>query len=217
MKKVIFALAAVGLASAANAQFYGGDFNQANGLASERDDGLGIGNSAYTYDNFNWSGGPVATVFGNFLQNIGQISGGEYEIRQVGSVGNKGALVTSGNSVISWVKKDAGGFGLEQWTLTLNGGNFPLPAGSYVVGVRPVGSGSGRAFAACTDGVNGIGGPLNDDVSFFDSAFFAVNYGKATDQVGAGNGDFSYGITTPAPGALSLLGLGGLMAARRRR
>jgi hypothetical protein len=215
MKKVIFVLAAAGLAGAANAQFYGGDFDGNNGLSSERNT---IVSDAMTYDNFHWNGGPVATVFGNFLQTgLDQIAGGEYEIRSGVSVGNGGVLVQTGNSVISWAFKGPGGFGLPEWTLTINGGNQNLAAGDYWVGVRPVGFGGGRAFASTTSGAGGIGGPLNDDNSFFNSSFFGVNFGNASDQIGAGIADFSYGITTPAPGALSLLGLGGLMAARRRR
>jgi len=214
MKKVIFALAAAGLASAANAQFYGGDFDGVNGLSSEKNTAVG---DAYTYDNFNWGGGPVATVFGNFLQTgLNQIAGGEWEIRSGVSNGNGGAVVLSGSSVISWAFKGAGGFGLQEWTLTMNGGNQNLAAGTYWVGVRPVGSGSGRAFVSTTSGAGSIGGPIDDYNSFFNSPTFGVVFGPAGDQTG-GEPDFSYGITTPAPGALSLLGLGGLLAARRRR
>jgi len=214
MKKVIFALAAAGLASAANAQFYGGDFNGVNGLSSEKNTTV---SEAMVYDNFNWGGGPVATVFGNFLQSIGgQVAGGEWEIRSGVSQGNGGVVVLSGNSVTGWAFKGPGGFGFEEWTLTLDGGNQNLNAGSYWVGVRPIGFGAGRAFVSTTSGAGGIGGPLNDGNSFFDSTFFGFVFEKVENVLGA-PADFSLGITTPAPGALSLLGLGGLLAARRRR
>jgi hypothetical protein len=217
MKKVIFALAAVGLASAANAQFYGGDFDGENGLSSEKNT---IVSDSYVFDNFNWGGGNVATVFGNFLQTglSGGVAGGEFEIRSGVSQGNGGVLVHSGSAVMSWVKKGPGGFGLEEWTLTLDGGNFALAAGTYWVGVRPVGfnNGSERAFVSSTSGAGGIGGPLNDNNSFFHSSFFGFNYEKVENVLGTGM-DFSLGLTVPAPGAMSLLGLGGLLAARRRR
>ena len=192
MKKIAVVLAIACLTSAASAQFYGGDFNGVNGLSSEKNT---IVSDAYVFDNFNWGGGPVATVFGRFLSDVDPISGGEWEIRSGISEGNGGTLVLSGTTVISWTITGPGGFGFPERTLVMDGGNANLPAGSYWVGVRPIGNGSGRAFVETTSGTNGIGGPLNDGNSFFHSSFFGTNYTKTENILGA-KADFSYGVTT---------------------
>ncbi|VAX41997.1 hypothetical protein MNBD_PLANCTO03-2448 [hydrothermal vent metagenome] len=79
-----------------------------------------------------------------------------------------------------------------------------------------IGNGGGRAFVQTTSGANSVGSPISNGNAYFFSNQFGTNYGNVSDQLGF-DADFSYGVNIPAPASVALLGLGGLVATRRRR
>lgn len=220
MKKVL-ALALFAAAGTANAgnitAFYGGDLDGRNGLADEFNT---VVSDAYVFDDFRWNGGTVCQLFGNYLSDLTQVAGFQYEIRSGLGLGNGGTLVASGdtNGARTWAPTGRTAFGFREYNLNADVPDFNLPAGTYHLGIRPKGNGSGRAFMSTTSGANSVGGPIGNGNAFFQSTFFGVNYGRVEDQLGTGPWDFSQGVRTiPAPGAAALLGLGALAAGRRRR
>jgi hypothetical protein len=81
--------------------------------------------------------------------------------------------------------------------------------------VRPVGSGSGRAYVSTTSGANGVSALLDRD-AFFNSGHFGENFTR--DFVG----DYDYsmgveGVVVPEPATLGLAAAGLLLVVARRR
>jgi len=211
--KTVSILAIAGLATAASAQWYGGDANRVNGLSAESNTGLG---DTFTFDDFNHGGGTITDIFGNFYSST-TITGYIYEIRSGVSNGFGGTLHASGNTdgAFSKVPNGWNDFGFTGYTISADIPDVNLAAGTYFLALSEVGNGGGRAFVQTTSGANGVGTPLNNDNSFFNSSFFGINFGPAHDQLG-GSADFSYGVNVPAPASVALLGLGALVARRRR-
>ncbi len=226
MKKVlVFAFAAVSVSSFAQTLWYNGDFNDQNGLSSERNT---VVSDARTYDNFvsgtNWV---VDTVWGNFLVT-GLVSNSlYYEIRSGVTVGNGGALLASGTVNSVQTATGRSGFGLSEIQHKASISRVALANNTeYWLTVAPIGNGGGRAFVSTTSGNDA--GPGSDPNpapvgfiqggSFFDSPFFGVTFGNAADQIGD-PADFSFGVGgVPEPASMIVLG-GALaaLAARRRR
>jgi len=217
-------LVAAGMASVASAQmqptvFYGGNFDGENGLSDEFNTAVG---DAFVFENFNWDGnGTISEIYANYLSDLGpgDISGYNYEIRSGVSANNGGTLEASGTGTGTWTANGMDGFGFTGQTLTSDLMlNISLPAGMYWVALAPIGPGFGRAFVDTTSGAGSIGSPINDDNNYFTSNTFGFSFEPVVNVLGSGV-DFSYGITqkVPAPGALALLGLGGLASIRRRR
>jgi hypothetical protein len=200
--------------------FYGGDANGVNALASEED---GIVSQAMTYDNFTVGAGGwnVSNLGGIFAVTTGSnFASARYEIRQGVSVGNGGSLVQTG--VFSVSSSSVGSlFGLDLRDFTGSVSPFSLAAGNYWIGISLIDPGSVRSFVATTSGVNGVGGPLNDGNSFFNSPFFGANFADAGSQIPQDTTpDFSYRITAapvPEPATLGALGMGALALLRRRK
>lgn len=198
--------------------YYGGDFARPANLSSEINTGV---TSSMTYDNFTVGGAGwnVNGIGGTFLVNT-SFSSAFFEIRSGMSVGNGGTLVASGtfaatsNSIGSEFTLDIREYDIDIPTLF-------LAAGDYHVGLSLVGTGSGRAFVTATEGTNGVGGPLNDENSFFNSAFFNADYALASGQVGAGKADFSLEINgtqaVPEPATMAALGFGAIALIRKKR
>jgi MYXO-CTERM domain-containing protein len=86
------------------------------------------------------------------------------------------------------------------WTITMGGGGLDIPKDGIVELVAPQGS-TGRWFLTPT--APSIGST-------------SQTFGGATNSAGA-HLNHAFEIVTPAPGAAALLGLGGLVATRRRR
>lgn len=237
-KSILTATALACLSSTAKADWYAGDpsattlaplaaFAWATNVPSP-------GYVAYTFDNFTWTnanGGMVGSIGGHFVSaGNGPITGvtyAQWEIRSGVSVGNGGTLVASGSG--------AAVLSATAFTSAMNGGpvsdpvarveldvpDFVLAPGGYWLGFSIGDAGVGASgFVAETLGATGIGGPLNDGNAFYfqgDGSNNPWNWVDVTSTWG-GPMDAAYFITeVPAPGAAALLGLGGLLYARRRR
>ncbi len=178
------------------ALWYNGDFNGVNGLANE-DNFAGSGAFAHTYDDFvvsDPSGWDVNAVFSdNLLADT--VVGANWEIRQGVSVGNGGTIVASGTTTTPDVTATGrSGFGFTEYMVTVNGLSVHLDPGTYFLLVSPVGGAAGISYVSTTSGGNCVGLPCgNNDNSFFDSPFFGVTFGAASDQVGF-PADFSMGV-----------------------
>ena len=208
-------LVAAGMASVASAQFYGGDFDGVNGLADEFNTAVG---DAFVFENFNWGGGTITGIYANYLSSIADGSNYHYEIRSGVSANNGGTLEASGTGTGTWATNGMDGFGFTGYRLDASI-NVNLAAGMYWVALAPDGLGDtgARAFVDTTSGANSVGSPIGDSNNYFTSNTFGFSFEPIVNVLGT-PADFSYGVNgVPAPGALALLGLGGLASIRRRR
>ena len=206
-----------------------GDYSGNYSAGGEMPDG-----SIYTrwYKDFTVGGSEPWTV--TALGNLGAfqndaITGrtAHWEIRQGIGPNNPGTLVASGNGDIT---------GLDLITQTGNGGLYDyevvldtalnLAPGSYWVAVSPYFSATAgpRVFQALTWGVNGVGGPAVDGISYITDyhAFVPSLNGAFTRLSNSAEAAITvYGTVptaVPEPGALALAGLGlGWVVLLRRR
>jgi uncharacterized protein (TIGR03382 family) len=211
-----------------NTIFYGGNFDGTNGGAAQQDAFI----SSAIYDDVNIPAGPAQIITGygseNLMTAAGQAQQGIrlwVEVRQGVSEGNGGAVIIAGHELAVTSRQNTGrsGFGLtEQQFLAADAAGDVLAPGTYHLAVSlvdPDANGQ-MGFVSVTSGANGVGGPLNNNNSFWNSSTFGFNYTDSQNVLGAGNGDLAYilqGKDIPAPGAIALLGLAGLAARRRRR
>lgn len=204
--------------------FYGGDGNGLDGLAAQVN-GPSI-TDARVYDNFTLSSAMnIDGVFGNFI-DFGSVRGGtlSWEIRSGVSVGNGGTLLFSGNNTAGTVATGNVPFGGTEFTYSASVSSFLLGPGNYWLSVS-VNGGDGNIYNSTTSGAAGVGGPLADGNSFFDSTTFGANFADAGGIVitpgNNGLADFSIGLTgtspVPEPASLAVLGVGALALLRRRR
>lgn len=189
---------------------------------------------AYTFDNFTWTnanGGMVDTIGGHFMSTLGTpitgVTYAQWEIRSGVSVGNAGTLIASGSGVPTLTStpftSQFVGYSVPDPVarVELDVADFALAPGNYWLGFSIGDAGAGATgFVAETVGANGIGGPLNDGNAIYfqgDGTNNPWNYADVAATWG-GPMDAAYFITeVPSPGALALLGFGGVMAAGRRR
>jgi hypothetical protein len=233
----LFVTAALVLNTTAIAQappgslWYNGDLNLVNALANERDDGLGFGQYAHVFDDFNVTGPGwhVTSLYSNnymsYIPAGGPTTAVEWSIHQGISVGNPGTTVASGTSTdFAITVHYDGDFGFVEYSVQVKGLNINLAPGTYFLNVTPVGSGHGRSFTSDTSGAGCIGTPCgNDGNAFFDSNFFGANYQSTAEQ--GQPGDFSMGVIgtvvpEPPPWAMMAMGavmLVGMQQLRRRR
>ena len=98
------------------------------------------------------------------------------------------------------------------------GPNIPTGAGWY--NGNPVSEITGTAYSGGEDGISGFSVMVGQFVfetarmDTLDWFVFNAEIGYADPGVAFGGGEFTYGV--PAPGALALLGLGGIASRRRR-
>lgn len=222
---VLGLLGVCGIAHAGNVQFYGGDADGRSGLADENG---GIVNDAWVFDDFNWGGGTVEALFGNYYTDTGAINGMEFEIRSSVSAGNGGTLVAFGStSAFTWLDTGFDAFGLDLYRGDADVADFGLAAGTYHMAVRPVFTAQARAFLATTGGANSVGSPIGNGNSFFNSTFFAQNFADVSVVLTGAPGeiyDFSQGVIgdrghvvpLPTTAGLGAAGLA-LVGLRRRR
>ncbi len=216
MMKTVTFLAIAGLATAASAQWYNGDPDLVNGLAAEFNTTVV---DAFIFEDFDHAGGNITDIWGNFFWSS-NITGFEWEIRSGMSANNGGTLEASGSSNSGFTMIDNPGtdwdaFGFVSYQLSVDTTGLNLGAGTYFLALSPVGDGTGRGFVQTTSHANGYGSPL-DGGGFFYSNQFGANYEPIVNTFGV---DYaaSYGVNIPAPASVALLGLGGLVATRRRR
>jgi hypothetical protein len=187
-----------------NLLWYNGDFNGVNGLANEDNTGLGDGEFASVYDDFNVpSGGwTLTSVFSDNLSNT-NITGALWEIRQGISEGNGGTLIASGMTMTPVVTDTGrGGFGFQEFMVEVTGLNVSLVPGTYWLNVTPIGDLSGRSFDSTTSGANCVGTPCGNNMNaFFNSNFFGANFtSQATDfSMGVAGTIGGGGTPTPTP------------------
>ncbi len=187
-----------------DALWYNGDFNGVNGLANEDNDSLGAGQYARTYDDFNVTasnGWDVGSVFSNNLENLINVTGATWEIRQGISEGNGGTVIASGMTVTPTVTPTGrSGFGFTEYQVLVDGLTVHLPLGTYFLNVTPIGDGvDGRSFVSTTSGANCVGTPCgNDQNAFFDSNFFGATFTSTANE--SQPYDFSMGVNAPAMG-----------------
>ncbi|VAX40213.1 hypothetical protein MNBD_PLANCTO03-681 [hydrothermal vent metagenome] len=207
------ALAALTIAAAAHAQtvWYNGDPDLVNGLSAEFNTNV---TDAYVFEDFNFGGGTITDIWGNFFMDFNAV-GFMYEIRSNVSNGFGGVLHASGNTNGSYSQALNGfnAFGYDGYEFRADIPDIFLGAGTYMLALSPIGSGQGNSFVQSTSGLNGVGSPNDNDLNWFQSIHWGTTYFENYLQ----GSDFSYGVNVPAPASVALLGLGGLIATRRRR
>jgi hypothetical protein len=175
--------------------FYGGNFDMRNGLASEINTAI---SDARTYDDFNVPEGQICTVtavFGEFLASALWTTA-LWEVRSGAGVHDGGKIVASGTDPADRVLTGRDAFGFLEWRATATVEPFDLTEGTYHLTVAPVDNGAGRAFVSTTSGMNGIGDPLANGNSLFDSTFFLFNFEDTENPglLGPGPWDFAFGV-----------------------
>ncbi|MCL4196603.1 MAG: hypothetical protein KJZ69_03850 [Phycisphaerales bacterium] len=178
--------------------WYNGDLDFRNGFTSERNTAV---SDSWTFDDVDFPGGDVSGFVGNFIVNPGTTFGAcDIVVYSGMSEGNFGTQMAAVNDVTDYTFTLTGNnaFGRDEYRLEANlgGSAFNLPAGSYHVGIRMVGTGAGQAFAVVTSGLNAVGTPPgNNGRTFLQSNYFG--YPNPTDWqnlVGPGTWDVSYGL-----------------------
>ena len=203
------ALTIVAAATHAQTVWYNGDPDLAGGRSAEFNT---IVTDSYVFEDFDFGGGTITDIWGNYFMDFTAV-GYMYEIRSNMSNGFGGTLHASGNTdgPFSQTLNGFSGLGFDGYRLSANIVDVTLGAGTYMLALSPIGSGAGQSFVQSTSGTNGIGSPNANNLNWYQSNYWNLNYWE-------NNGyDFSYGVNVPAPASVALLGLGGLIATRRRR
>jgi hypothetical protein len=201
----LLALASAALAANAQTSFYGGDYDGNNAVITSQG-----ANYARIYDDFTLGQATnVQSVFGNF---IGRSSTLYYEIRQGVSAGNGGTLLYSGTIAATSTVNGTSRFG-SIYNVSGQISGVTLGPGTYFLGL------AGSSYLVTASGANGVGGPLNNDLSYFDGQGYGTPPFASTATVGnQGATDFSMGLNgvaaTPGPAAALAFGVGLI---RRRR
>ena len=182
-------------AAGANAQiWYGGDYEGGPALESGINTSIG---DARVYDNYSepLAGTTVDSVFGNFLVD-GEIPNQiYYEFRENVSPGNGGQLLSFGTVDSTAAKTGRSGMQLAEWAFIAEIPRLQLEPGTYWMTIAPVGNGAGHYYLSTTSGFNGIGAPLGDGNSYYDSISLAASFDPTTVWLGAGIWDFSMGFS----------------------
>jgi len=200
--------------------FYGGDFDGRGFLESGKSTAI---EDARVYDNFqnDVHEAEIDWVFGNFLVDGPLPTQLYYEFRQGVEPGNGGELLHSGTVAATAVETLRGGFGMLEWHVRGDVPRIELAQGHTWFMAAPVGNGTGHYYLSTTSGRSGVGSPLGDGNSYYDSETFGANFDPTSDWLGKGTWDFSVGfgndlIPEPATLLATLAGLG-LLAFRKRR
>ncbi len=222
MKKVTTACAlAMMTTSMAAGQncFYGGDFDFRSAVSSDRNTRV---SESWVFDDVEWSGGEVSRIRAHFVtdRDTGVPVAGDVAIYRgmaEGIWGERVVDIRDATDGLSWLLTGRQHVGRDEYELRFNV-RFDLPPGSYHVGVRPVGTGTGQNWISSTSGENSEGAPIGNGNSFFQSLHFG--YAVPTDVqnlIGQGVWDFSLGLCGEAEPSLTLSlegGCPGVMTAR---
>jgi hypothetical protein len=218
-----FVLAAVCTARADSVLWYNGDLRSGGGgTVNEQTSNVGV---SFIYDNFTVTdpaGWIVDRLWSNDAMQLTGISQASWYIRSGMSVGNGGAVVSSG---IGFATQTPTGrvnpaIGFTEYSIQISGLNVYLSPGTYWLSVAPlVGSESGgmlKSYVSATSGANAVGTPPGNDAnSLFYSPWLGYNYASAFQT------DYSMGIAgsvVPEPSyALLMAGGVSVFVIRRRR
>jgi len=233
MRNLLMAAAIASLAGAASADVYtdtAGDINPATFGGFPHLDILQVevtNDASFLYFDITVAGDLDATNWGKYL--VGMDTG-----REPGSsTGAWGRNVDWGSGVTDYIGTwaDDGGSGVGGELHALNGGAWSLTDATYAAGVDIFGDDSGHAAGVQRIAVSlaALGLSIGDSFDFDVVATAGgggdpgVDHlslaGEATPDWGTGSTSGTYLSYTvvPAPSAMALLGLGGLVAGRRRR
>jgi hypothetical protein len=185
--------------------WYGGDFDGLNGILAMH----GPNGDADLYEDFDISpgGATVTRVFGVYV-TVSQetVTQAAYEIRSGVSSGNGGTLVAAGTTSASWNFQEFWGGSLSLYRATVSGLNIFLPEGRYWLSVSPLRNDG--LWLATTSGANGVGTPLHNGNSFWNSSDFGANFAPTSEILGEGTWDFMYGVAgAPVPESGTFLSL----------
>ncbi len=187
----------IGVASVASGQqcFYAGDIDDRSALSSERNTFV---TASWTFDDVEWAGGIVTVLWGNFAshRSAGRPVAADVAIFRGMSEGQWGEEVArvSGVTRFTWTATGQSHNGHDVFELRLDV-SIQLPVGSFHVGVRPVGTGTGQYWIASTSGENSQGGPIGNGGAFFQSDFFGFYQPTDWRNInGPGPWDVSFGL-----------------------
>lgn len=220
---------ATSLASAGTVKYYGGDPDDVSGLLDIRS----AISDALVFDDFNWSGGSVDRLFGNYSSNASAFAGAvvamEFELRSGVSSGNGGTLVASGSTTnFTWIDTGVDYLGADGFRGTADVNNFHLAPGTYFLALRPVFNVPANSvpfsYLLSTSGTNSVGTPIGNGNSFFQSTggtagLFSYLESESDELLGDGTWDFSQGVEMvplPTGAAMGLAGVA-MVGLRRRR
>jgi len=199
-----------GISLPASTCWFNGTIDFRGGLTSERNTAV---SDSWTFDDVDFPGGSVTGFRANFIPNLGtQFSACDIIVYSGLGEGTFGTLMGGVADVTNYTLTPTGNnaFGRDEFLLVadLGGSAFNLAAGTYHVGIRLVGVGSGQAFVVVTSGSGAIGTPPgNNGRTFLQSTFFG--YPLPTDWQnlkGAGTWDVSYGLECASGFQISLAG-----------
>ncbi len=176
--------------------FYGGDLDHRALFTSERNTSVA---DSWTFDDFDWIGGFVGGVFSNYLDaGIGTPTGADVVFYACLGEGEFGTCMGQFNDLPVVVTPTGRiGFGYFEFRMDveLSPLLISLPPGTYHVGIRPVGTGAGRAYVSTTSGANAYGSPIANGNTFLQSDFLGVPLPANWEHyAGGGPWDVSYGV-----------------------
>lgn len=212
--------------------FYGGDFDGRANISSEQNTFSPINTMAYD-DVTVSSSTAVSGLWGNFLISGSYLPNTAYfEIRSGMAPGNGGTLVQSGTFSLTAAATGRTLSTMSEYQLSGATG-FSLNAGTYWLGIAPIGNGTGQFFATTTSGTDlgpggdpnpsPTGGPLanGNSLLFTEVGPMTYDYIGMESLLGAGTYDLSYGITMesvpePSGAVLALVTIGAFCVRRGR-
>ena len=175
------------------------------------------------------NGNVATTDWGKFMIGISNGSAGDTSVNGNGwarpiNMGSPTGGMT--NWIGSWVDSGGGAenrswatsWGLVGATYNSNFGSFAIASGAqstitYTVSIASLGLAAGNTFYF--DAYSSGGGPDNSAVDALANPNYAISSWSGPYTSSSTTGIFSY--TIPAPGAIALLGLAGLVGSRKRR
>lgn len=178
--------------------WYNGDLDFRAALSSERNTAV---SDSWTFDDFDWPGGMVTGFRAHFLPDRGTpFAACDIIVYSGLSEGTFGTLMAEVSDVRDFTLTPTGNnfVGRDEYRLdaALGGSAFRLAPGTYHVGIRLVGVGSGQAFVLVTSGANAVGTPPgNNGLSYLQSFFFGYPLPVDWQRLkGAGRWDVSFGL-----------------------
>lgn len=187
--------------------WFNGTTDFRSGFTSERNTDVA---ESWTFDDVQWTGGRVTGFRGNFTTTRGtqQFSAVDLIIYQGLAEGTFGTLIVDRPDITNFTLTPTGNKEDELLMVAdLGGQAFNLDPGTYHVGIRLVGVGTGRrAFVVTTSGADAVGTPPgNNGQTFIQSNFFGIPLPTDWQNVvGPGTWDVSYGLDCEQGGGYTL-------------